>query len=48
MRDLIDLPEGWEWSAYGGSFICPDGHEIEMDGTCPDGDASPLLRMGLI
>jgi hypothetical protein len=48
LRDLIDLPEGWEWNIYGDTHVCPDGYEIRVDGTCPDGHVSPLLDMGLI
>jgi hypothetical protein len=42
------LPDDWEISVYGDSFICPCGHEIEQDGICPNGHESPLLAMGLI
>ncbi len=46
------LPPGWSHDAetYGMdcSFICPDGHMIEPDGTCPDGLQSPLFDLGLI
>lgn len=48
MRELMKLPEGWEWGAFGDSVICPDGLEIELDGTCPDGHVSPLREMRFI
>lgn len=46
LREL--LPEGWDMSPWGDTFICPDGHEIELDGECPDGHKSPLTELGLI
>ena len=38
----------WEVSAYGDSFICPCGDEIELDGECAEGHVSPMREMGLI
>ncbi len=35
--------KGWEAGDLGDTVICPDGHEIEFDGTCPDGHRSPVL-----
>ena len=44
------LPEGWEHDGdiYGLDFTltCPHGHQIEPDGTCPDGCVSPLKERG--
>ena len=46
--DLEDLlPVGWEVEDES-VLICPHGHCIEYDGTCPDGCVSPLVEMGLI
>ncbi len=52
--EMLDaqLPMGWDHDAalYGMSFTlwCPDGFNIEQDGTCPDGHESPLMGLGLI
>jgi len=51
MREELDaLVENTEWQAgaFGDSFICPCGDEIELDGSCPEGHVSPLVEMGLI
>lgn len=29
-------------------LTCPHGHDIEYDGTCPEGCVSPIREMGLI
>jgi len=42
------LPDGWDQSSDGVVLICPHGHRIETDGSCPDGCVSPLREMGLI
>lgn len=46
------LPDGWTHDAarYGLSFslTCPHGHQVEQDGTCPEGCTSPLRQAGLI
>lgn len=42
------LPDGWDQSADGMVLICPHGHRIEQDGSCPDGCESPLKGAGLI
>lgn len=39
--------KGWDLTASG-VLICPHGHLIEDDGSCPEGCKSPLLKMGLI
>ncbi|MFI6909760.1 hypothetical protein ACIBKY_51455 [Nonomuraea sp. NPDC050394] len=40
------LPDGW--TTDGDTVTCPHAHTIELDGSCPQGCMSPLLRMGLI
>lgn len=40
------LPGDWEFEDE--LLVCPHGHVIELDGTCPDGCVSPLRRQGLI
>lgn len=46
------LPEGWGvHDAEMGMdclLVCPCGHVIEQDGTCPAGHVSPLRESGLI
>jgi len=44
------LPEGWETDGYGidSNLICPHGHIIELDGRCPEGCVSPLVKWGMI
>jgi hypothetical protein len=46
--DDASLPDGWKVGQFGDSLICPDGLEIEPDGECPNGHASPLREMGLL
>lgn len=29
-------------------LLCPCGHRVELDGTCPEGCVSPLREVGLI
>ena len=54
VSEMLDevLPEGWQHNAeyFGEDFTltCPHGHEIEQDGTCPEGCVSPLIELGLI
>jgi hypothetical protein len=38
----------WEVGAFGDSFVCPCGDEIELDGECPEGCVSPMVSMGFI
>jgi hypothetical protein len=38
----------WEVGGMGDTLICPCGHEIELDGKCPDGCVSPMRSMGFI
>lgn len=51
---IEELLEGSEWSIYDPEMApdclleAPDGCVIELDGTCPHGKKSPLLRMGLV
>jgi hypothetical protein len=42
--------EEWTTDGFGMSsiLICPHGHRVEQDGTCPDGCVSPLREHGLI
>ena len=43
---------GWEIydPEMGLSFLllCPHGDVVEQDGTCPNGDRSPLIALGVI
>lgn len=58
MDDFVELVEevlgDSGWSVYdphmAPEFLleAPDGCVIELDGTCPHGERSPLLRWGLI
>ena len=45
-------PTGWEIydPEMGLSFLlsCPHGDTVEQDGTCPNGDKSPLIALGVI
>ncbi len=45
-------PTGWEIydPEMGLDFLllCPHGDTVEQDGTCPSGDRSPLIALGLI
>ncbi len=34
--------DGWEAGDLEDTLICPCGHEIELDGECPEGHRSPL------
>jgi len=38
-----------DWSTDGmGTLICPHGHRVEDDGTCPEGCESPMRGAGII
>lgn len=39
--------DDWRVS-HDGLLVCPCGHRVEHDGSCPDGHESPLRRAGLI
>ncbi len=51
IEDML-APTGWEIydPQMGLDFIllCPHGDTVEQDGTCPAGDQSPMITMGLI
>jgi len=51
VADLLE-PTGWEIydPEMGLSFLllCPHGDTVEQDGTCPNGDRSPLIALGVI
>lgn len=41
--------EGTDWTTDGlGTLICPHGHRVEDDGSCPEGCESPMLSAGII
>lgn len=39
--------DDWEVS-HDGMLVCPCGHRVEHDGSCPDGHESPLRKAGVI
>lgn len=41
------IDKGWEVQSSS-IVICPCGHRIEWDGTCPEGHESPLRELGYI
>ena len=50
LQELLDAfgITDWEAGYYDDTLTCPCGHEIETDGTCPNGCVSPLRAFGLI
>lgn len=43
------LVEGTDWIVeHDGMLVCPCGHRVEDDGTCPNGHTSPMRERGLI
>lgn len=42
------LPDGWHEEPHINGLICPCGSSIELDGECPNGHVSPLVKKGLI
>jgi hypothetical protein len=47
LKQILDDFPGWE-AQDSSVIVCPCGHQIELDGTCPNGHASPLLELGFI
>lgn len=48
-KTLLDTRRFNAWTVQDDvTLVCPDGHAIEWDGTCPDGLVSPLVEMGVI
>lgn len=45
LRTLV--PADWDVTPLG-DLVCPCGHQIEPDGECPEGCASPLREAGWI
>lgn len=39
--------DGWQ-TTHDGLLMCPCGHRVELDGSCPNGHESPLRSAGLI
>lgn len=37
-----------DWEFDEDSVVCPCGTELELDGVCNEGHASPLRQMGMI
>ena len=49
LDDVLDAIGADDWEADGNdALVCPCGSVIELDGRCPDGCVSPLVRAGLI
>lgn len=50
MREMYEkVLEGTGWVFINSSVLeCPCGHRVELDGKCPNGCKSPLLKKGLI
>lgn len=52
LEDMLEMHgyDEWDTDGFGLSsvLICPHGHRVEQDGSCPEGCVSPLREMGMI